>query len=77
MQTFDNKAMSLLSNMLSRFVIDSFPRIKHLLIFFAAVTIYSDFGTQENKTWHCFHIFPSICHKVIGLEAMILVVVVV
>ena len=23
-----------------------------------AVTIYSDFGAQENKVWHCFHCFP-------------------
>ena len=23
----------------------------------AAVTIYSDFGTQENKVYHCFHCF--------------------
>ena len=26
----------------------------------AAVTIYSDFGAQENKVSHCFHCFP-IC----------------
>ena len=24
----------------------------------AAVTIYSDFGAQENKVCHCFHYFP-------------------
>ena len=24
----------------------------------AAVTIYGDFGTQENKVSHCFHCFP-------------------
>ena len=24
----------------------------------AAITICSDFGTQENKTCHCFHFFP-------------------
>ena len=24
----------------------------------AAITIYSDFGTPENKVWHCFHCFP-------------------
>ena len=32
MQTFDSKTMSLLTNMLSRFAMASFPRIKHLLI---------------------------------------------
>ena len=26
--------------------------------FVAAVTIHSDFGTQENEIWHCFPIFP-------------------
>ena len=39
----------------------------------AAVTIGSDFGAQENKVCHCFHCFPSICHELKGLDAMILV----
>ena len=26
--------------------------------FMAAVTICSDFGTQKNKVWYCFHCFP-------------------
>ena len=39
----------------------------------AEVTIFSDFGAQENKVCHCFHCFPSICHEVMGLDAMILV----
>ena len=39
----------------------------------AAVTICSDFGTQENKVCHYFHCFPSICHEVMGPDAMILV----
>ena len=34
----------------------------------AAVSIYSDFGTQENKVCHYFH-FSPIC---LGLDAMIL-----
>ena len=38
----------------------------------AAVTICSDFGAQENKICHCFHFSPSICHEVMGLDAMIL-----
>ena len=32
--------------------------------FMAAITICSDFGTQGNKTCHCFHFPPSICHEV-------------
>ena len=33
-----------------------------------AVTICSDFETQENKFYHCFHFSPSICQEVMGLE---------
>ena len=38
--------------------------------FMAAVTICSDFGAQKSKVCHCF---PSICHEVLGPDAMILV----
>ena len=69
---FVAKVMSLLFNMLSRFVTAFLPRSKHLLISLAAVTICSDFGAQGNKVCHCFHCSPSICHKVIGLDAMLL-----
>ena len=56
-RTFVDKVMSLLFNMLSRLVMAFLPRRK-LLNFMAAVTICSDFGTQENKVYHCFHCFP-------------------
>ena len=39
----------------------------------AAVTICSDFGAQENKVPHHFIVSPSICHEVMGPDAMILV----
>ena len=39
----------------------------------AAVTICNYFGTQENKICHCFHFSPSICHEVMGPDAMIVV----
>ena len=55
-QTFVSQIMSLLFNMLSRFVIAFLPRSK-CLNFVAAVTIFSDFGAQENKVCHCFHCF--------------------
>ena len=58
-QTFVDKVMSLLLNMLSRFVITLLSRRK-CLNFMAAVTIQSDFGAQENKVCRCFHYFP-IC----------------
>ena len=72
-QTFVGKVMSLLFNMLSRFVVAFLPRSKYLLIFMAVVTICSDFGAQEDKVCHCFHCFPTICHEVMGLDAMIFI----
>ena len=55
--TFVGKVMSLLSNMLSRLVINFLPRSK-CLNFMTEVTICSDFGAQENKVCHCSHSFP-------------------
>ena len=55
-QTFVSKVMSLLFNILSRFVIVFLPRSKRLLI--SAVTIRRDFGAQENKVRHSFPCFP-------------------
>ena len=54
-RTFVGKVMSLLFNMLSRLVIAFLLRSKCLM---AAVTVYSDFGAQENKVRHCSHCFP-------------------
>ena len=70
--TFVTKVMLLLFNMLSWFVISFLPGSK-CLNFMAAVTICNDFGAQEKKFCHCFHFPPSICHEVMGLDAMILV----
>ena len=36
-----------------------------------AVTIHSDFRTQEEEICHYFHFSSSICHEVIGPDAMI------
>ena len=52
--TFVGKVMSLLFNVLSRFVIAFLTRSKGLH-FMAVVTVCSDFGAQENKVCHCFH----------------------
>ena len=38
-----------------------------------AVTIFSDFGSQEKKTVTSSIFPPSICHEVMGPDAMILV----
>ena len=56
-QTFVGEVMSLLFNMLSRFVVAFLPR-SNRLNFMSAFTICSDFGAQEKKACHCFHYFP-------------------
>ena len=74
--TFVNKVMSLLFNMLSKFVITFLLKTLALfkeqvsLNFMAAVTIWSDFGGPKNKVCPCFHCFPNyflwsdgtVCH---------------
>ena len=54
--TFVGKIMSLLFNMLSRFVTAFLPRSKCLFI--SWLQSPSAVGTQENKVCHCFHFFP-------------------
>ena len=66
--------MSLVFNVLSRFVIVFFPSSKDFSFnFMAAVSICSNFGAQENKVSYCFHCFPIVCHEVMGSDAMNLV----
>ena len=56
--------MSLLFNMMSRFVIDFLPGSKCLLILWLqsqyrlSLLNLSDLGAQENKICHCSYIFP-------------------
>ena len=72
-RTFVSKALSLFFNMLSRFVITFLPRSK-CLNFMAAVTICSDFGDRKKiKSVTVSIVSPSICHEVMGPDAMILV----
>ena len=71
--TFVSKVISLLLNMLSRFVIAFLPKEQASFNFMAAVTDCSDFGAQENKICNCFHSSSSICNEVIGLDATIFV----
>ena len=71
-QTFVGKIISLLFNMISRFVLIFLPGSK-CLNFMATVIISSDFGAQESKVCHCFHCFPPIHHEVMGLDALIFV----
>ena len=58
LQIFVSKVISLLFNMLSRFVIAFLPRGKHLLISWLQSPSAVDFGAQENKICHRFHFSP-------------------
>ena len=68
--TFVGKVMSLLFNMLSSLVIAFLPR--NSFNFVVSVTICSDFGAPQNKVTVSI-VSPSICHEVIGPDAMIIV----
>ena len=57
-QTFFSKVMSLLFNMLSRFVIPFLPRNKRLLISLLQSLSTVILEYKENKICHCFHVFP-------------------
>ena len=56
-QTFVSKVMSLLFNTLSRSVVAFLSRSKCLLLSWQQ-SPSSDFGAQENKICHYFHLFP-------------------
>ena len=71
--TFVGKVMSLLFNMLSRLVINFLPRNKCLLILWLHSPPAVILEPPQNKVYHCFHCFPSICHELMGPDAMILV----
>ena len=68
-QTVVGKVMSLLLNMLSRLVITFLPRIKRLLISWLQSQSAVILEPPKNKVCHCFP--PSICHEVMGPDAMI------
>ena len=61
---FFGKVMSLLFNMLSRFVIASLPRSKYLLILRLQSLSSTVILEPKKRKSHCFHFFPSICHEV-------------
>ena len=71
-QTFVGKVISLLFNMLSRLVITFLPGSKRLN-FMAPFTICSDFGAPKIKSVTVSTVSPSICHEMMGPDAMILV----
>ena len=71
--TFFGKVMSLLFNMLSRLVIVFLPRSKCLLISWLQSPSAVILEPQKIKSATVSTVCPSICHEVIGPDAVILV----
>ena len=72
-QTFVGKVMSLLLNMLSRLVITFLPRNKSLLISWVRSSTAVTLEPNKIKFVTVSIVSPSICHEVMGPDAMILV----
>ena len=64
--------MSLLFNMLSRFVIAFLPRRNHLLIAWLQSTSTVILEPKKIKSVTVSLVSPSICHEMMGPDAMIL-----
>ena len=71
--TFVGEVMSLLSNMLSRLVIAFLPRSSRLLISWLQSPSAVILEPKKIKSVTVAIVSPSICHEVMGLDAMILV----
>ena len=69
--TFVDKVMSLLFNMLSRLVITFLPRSKRLLISWLQSPSAVILDPWKIKSATVSTVSPSICHEVMGLDAMI------
>ena len=72
-QAFVGKVMTLLFNMLSRFVITFLPRSKHLLILWPHSPSIMILEPNKIKSVIVSTISTSICHEVMGWDAVILV----
>ena len=72
-RTFVDKVMSLLLNMLSRLVVTLLPRSKQLLISWLQSPSAVILELPPEKSATVSTISPSICHEVMGPDAMILV----
>ena len=70
--TFVSKVKCLLFNMLSRLVIAFLPRRKHLLILWLQSLFTVILKSKKIKTVTVPIFSPSICHEMMGLDAMIL-----
>ena len=72
-RTFVGKVMFLLFNMLSRLVIAFLPQSKRLLISWLQSPSAVILEPKEIKSLTVSTVSPSICHEVMGLDAMILI----
>ena len=72
-QTFVDKVMSLVFNMVSRLVITFLPRSKHLLISWLQSSSTVILEPAKIKSVTVSIVSLSICHKVMGLDVIILV----
>ena len=68
---FVSKVMSLLFNMLSRLVIAFLPRSKHLLISWVQSPFLEILEPKKIKPVTVSIVSPSVCHEVMGLNAVI------
>ena len=71
--TFVGKILSLLFNMLSRLLITFLPRSKCLLTSWVQSTSAVILEPKKVKSLTVPIVSPSVCHEVMGLDAMILV----
>ena len=71
-QTFVGKVMSLLFNTLSRLVIAVLQRRKHLLILWLQSPSAVILEPKKIKSLTASIVSPSVCHEVIGPDAVIL-----
>ena len=71
--TFVGRVMTLLFNMLSRLVVAFLPRSKSLLISWLQSPSVQILEPKKIKSVTVSTVFPSICHEVMGPDAMILV----
>ena len=70
---FAGKVMSLLLSMLSSLVIAFLPRRKHLLISWLQSPSAVILEPKKTKSVTVSFVSPSVCHEVMGLDAMVLV----
>ena len=71
--TFAGKVMSLLFNMLSRLLIAFLSRSNHFLISWLQSPFAAILESKKIKSVTVSIVSPSICHEVMGPDAMILV----